>query len=84
METSLYYWMFFEGDSIIMLLDVDDVLIVGQDVKIIHKLKVDLYSKPFDIKDLWQIRHNRECGNFWFLLKILKFAIYKIGKYSSC
>ena len=58
--------------SCFLLLNVDDVLIVPQDVDMIHKLKVDL-SKSFDMKDFGhgehilgiQMTHNRECGKLW-------------------
>ena len=42
----VYVRHFSEGNFIILLLNVDDMLIVGQDVDNIHKLKEDL-SKSF-------------------------------------
>ena len=50
----------------ILLLDVDDMLIIGQDVDNVHKLKVDT-------KDLGHAKHvlgmkitrNGECGKWW-------------------
>ena len=47
----VYVRHFFEGNFIILLFYVDDMLTVEQYVDNIHKLKVDLY-KPFDMKDL--------------------------------
>ena len=46
------------------------MLIVGQDIDMIHKLKVDL-SMSFHMKDLgkhilgMKITRNRECGKLW-------------------
>ena len=68
----LYVRPFSKGNFIILLLYVDDMLILGQDVSNIHKLKVDLY-KSFDMKDQGHAKHilsmkitcNRECGKLW-------------------
>ena len=68
----VYVRHFSEGNFIILLLYFDDMLIVGQDVDNIHKLKEDL-SKSFDMKDLGHAKHilgmkitrNRECGKLW-------------------
>ena len=50
-DPCVYIQQFIRGKFIILLLYVDDMLIVGQDVSIIRKLKADL-SKSFDMKDL--------------------------------
>ena len=42
---------FHDDTFIILLLYVDDMLIVGQDADMIHKLKMELL-KTFDMKDL--------------------------------
>ena len=57
---------------IILLLYVDDMLIVGQNVSMIRKLKADL-SKAFDIKDLspakqilgMEITRDRKANKLW-------------------
>ena len=46
-----YVWRFHDDKLIILLLYVDDMLIMGQDANMIHKLKWKL-SKTFDMKDL--------------------------------
>ncbi|KAK9940454.1 hypothetical protein M0R45_017116 [Rubus argutus] len=50
-DPCVYIQQFPGGNFIILLLYVDDMLIVGQDVAMIHKLKAEL-SKSFDMKDL--------------------------------
>ena len=42
---------FSDGNFVILLLYVDDMLIVGQDANMIHRLKGELL-KSFDMKDL--------------------------------
>ena len=50
-DPCVYVWRFHDDKFIILLLYVDDMLIVGQDVDMIEKLKREL-SKMFDMKDL--------------------------------
>ena len=52
----VYVKQFVVGKSTICLLYVDDMLIVGQDVNMIHRLKVEL-SKTFEMKDLGPVNH---------------------------
>jgi hypothetical protein len=47
----VYFRKFDEGNFIILLLSVDDMLIVGQDAKMISNLKKELF-KSFDMKGL--------------------------------
>ena len=47
----VYVWRFPDDKFIILLLYVDDMMIVGQDVDMIEKLKREL-SKTFDMKEL--------------------------------
>ena len=49
-----------EGDFLILLLYVDDMLVVGQDAKKIASLKKFL-SKSFAMKDLGPKKHIWEC-----------------------
>ena len=66
------YFKSYGDDFIILLLYVDDMLIVGQDVEMIRKLKVDL-SRSFDMKDLgpakqilgMAITRDRKAGKLW-------------------
>ena len=51
----IYVGSFLGGKYIILLLYVDDILIVGQDPKLIQSLKKDM-SKFFDMKDLGAAR----------------------------
>ena len=51
----VYFRKFHDGNFIILLLYVDDMLIIGQDVKIISRLKGEL-AKSFDMKDLGEAR----------------------------
>ena len=51
----MYVKEFGVDNVIILLLYVDDMLIVGQYVNMIHKLKVELF-KTFDMKDFGSIR----------------------------
>ena len=68
----VYVKQFEVGNFIILLLYVDDMLIVGQDLNMINKLKVEL-SKTFDMKDLgaakhilgMQITRDRESKKLW-------------------
>ncbi|KAI4323953.1 hypothetical protein L6164_023534 [Bauhinia variegata] len=63
---------FFNGEFIILLLYVDDMLIIGHDTKKIGDLKKEL-SKPFAMKDLgsakqilgMKIIHDRKNGKLW-------------------
>ena len=50
-DPCVYVWRFHDDKFIILLLYVDDMLIMGQDADMIHKLKREL-SKTFDMKDL--------------------------------
>ena len=50
-DPCVYVRRFHDDKFIILLLYVDDMLIVGQDVDMIQKLKREL-SKTFDMKDL--------------------------------
>ena len=50
-DPCVYVRRFLDDKFIILLLYVDDMLIVGQDVDMIQKLKMEL-SKTFDMKDL--------------------------------
>jgi hypothetical protein len=67
-----YFRKFDEGNFIILLLYVDDMLIVGQDAKMISNLKNELL-KSFDMKDLgpaqqilgMQIIHDRKAKKVW-------------------
>ena len=52
----VYVWRFHDDKFIILLLYVDDMLIVGQDVDLIQKLKMEL-SKTFNMKDLGSAKH---------------------------
>ncbi|OMO51796.1 Reverse transcriptase, RNA-dependent DNA polymerase [Corchorus capsularis] len=66
------YFRSFGNNFIILLLYVDDMLIVGQDVELISKLKDDL-SRSFDMKDLgpakqilgMDIIRDRKAGKLW-------------------
>ena len=68
----MYFRKFSEGNFIILCLYVDDMLIVGQDVEMICRLKEDL-SKSFDMKDLgpakqilgMEIARDRKAGKLW-------------------
>ena len=68
----VYVKQFEDGNFIILLLYVDDMLIVGQDLNMINRLKVEL-SKTFDMKDLgpskhilgMQITRDRESKKLW-------------------
>lgn len=55
-DPCVYFRKFSGGNFVILLLYVDDMLIVGQDANMIHKLKEDL-SKSFDMKDLGPAKH---------------------------
>ena len=54
-DPCVYFRKFDDGNFIILLLYVDDMLIVGQDAMMIAKLKDEL-SKSFDMKDLGAAR----------------------------
>jgi len=68
----VYFIKFADNDFIILLLYVDDMLIVGQDVHRIDKLKKEL-SKSFDMKDLgpaqlilgMKITRDRKAKKLW-------------------
>ena len=51
LDHCVYVKRYGDGDFIILLLYVDDMLVVGQDISKINKLKKEL-SKSFDMKDL--------------------------------
>ena len=71
-DPCVYIQQFTGGNFIILLLYVDDMLIVGQDVAMIRKLKSDL-SKSFDMKDLgpakqilgMEITRDRKAKKLW-------------------
>ena len=71
-DPCVYIQRFTGGKFIILLLYVDDMLIVGQDVSMIRKLKADL-SKYFDMKDLgpakqilgMEITRDRKANKLW-------------------
>lgn len=71
-DPCVYFRKFSEGNFIILCLYVDDMLIVGQDVEMICRLKEDL-SKSFDMKDLgpakqilgMEIARDRKAGKLW-------------------
>ena len=50
-DQCVYVQKFPNGNFVMLLLYVDDMLIVGQDAIMIHKLKEELF-KSFNIKDL--------------------------------
>ena len=52
-DQCVYVQKFFDGNFVMFLLYVDNMLVIGQDANIIHRLKGEL-SKSFDIKDLGQ------------------------------
>lgn len=52
----VYIKSFSDGKFIILLFYVDELLIVGQDIGMIWKLKEQLF-KSFDMKDLGHVRH---------------------------
>ncbi|GKV04185.1 hypothetical protein SLEP1_g16379 [Rubroshorea leprosula] len=68
----VYIRLFLDGNFIILLLYVDDMLILGQDVEKICRLKEEL-SKSFDMKDLgpakqilgMAITRDRKAGKLW-------------------
>jgi hypothetical protein len=68
----VYVRNFDKNNFIILLLYVDDMLVIGQDSKLINKLKLEL-SNSFDMKDLgparnilgMQIIRDRKCGKLW-------------------
>lgn len=84
-----------DGNFMILLLYVDDMLIVGQDAEMIRMLKVDL-SKSFDMKDLgpakqilsMDIIRDRKAGKLWLsqekyverVLKRYNIYIHKDGE----
>lgn len=71
-DPCVYFKKFPEGNFIILLLYVDDMLIVGQDAKMINNLKMEL-SKSFDMKDLgpakqilgMEIARDRKSRKMW-------------------
>ena len=71
-DPCVYFRKFPDGNFIILLLYVDDMLIVGQDAERISTLKKDL-SKSFDMKDLgpakqilgMEIARDRKAGKLW-------------------
>lgn len=72
----VYVKRFADGDFIILLLYVDDMLLVGKDVEKIKKLKKDL-GKSFDMKDLgpakkilgMEIKRDRKAKKLWLSQK---------------
>lgn len=76
MQIHVYIQRFSGGNFIVLLLYVDDMLIVGQDVSMIRKLKADL-SKLFNMKDLgpakqildMKITHDRKANKLWLSLE---------------
>ena len=68
----VYFMKFTDGNFIILLLDVDDMLIAGNDSKLIGKLKERLF-KSFDMKDLgpakqmlgMRITRDRKAKKLW-------------------
>ena len=68
----VYFKNFFDGNFIILLLYIDDILIFGQDADRIHSLKEE-FAKSFDIKDLSlakkvlgkKIARERKCKKLW-------------------
>ena len=68
----VYIRKILDGNFIILLLYVDDMLIVGQNVKLISRLKGEL-AQSFEIKDLRdarqilsiQIIHDRKAKKLW-------------------
>ena len=58
-----YVKYFSKGNFILFLLYVDDMLIVGEDVNMIHKFKVE-QSKSFDMKDLGHAKHIFMCEKY--------------------
>ncbi|RVW73359.1 Retrovirus-related Pol polyprotein from transposon TNT 1-94 [Vitis vinifera] len=87
---------FFDGEFIILLLYMDDILIVGRDIGKIDKLKKEL-SKSFEMKDLGSARQilgikisrNKTNGKLWlsqesYIEKVLgKFNMGKAKPMSS-
>ena len=87
---------FSDGEFIILLLYVDDMLIVGRDTSKIDKLKKEL-SKSFEMKDLGpasqilgiKISRDRKNGKLWlsqesYIKKVLdKFNMNKVKPMSS-
>ncbi|GKV15591.1 hypothetical protein SLEP1_g26368 [Rubroshorea leprosula] len=71
-DPCVYIRLFPNGNFIILLLYVDDMLILGQDVEKIYRLKEEL-SKSFDMKDLgpakqilgMAITRDRKAGKLW-------------------
>ncbi|GKV53845.1 hypothetical protein SLEP1_g60358, partial [Rubroshorea leprosula] len=71
-DPCVYIRLFPNGNFIILLLYVDDMLILGQDVEKICRLKEEL-SKSFDMKDLgpakqilgMAITRDRKAGKLW-------------------
>ncbi|GKV35980.1 hypothetical protein SLEP1_g44167 [Rubroshorea leprosula] len=71
-DPCVYIRLFLDGNFIILLLYVDDMLILGQDVEKICRLKEEL-SKSFDMKDLGPtkqilgiaITRDREARKLW-------------------
>lgn len=59
----VYVQKFLDGNFIILLLYVDDILIVSQDANMIRRLKNDLF-KSFDMKDLGPTRQIFEHENY--------------------
>ena len=55
-EHCVFVKKFFDGEFIIFLLYVDDMLIIGRDTSKIDKLKKEL-SKSFEMKDLGPTSH---------------------------
>ena len=68
----VYVKRFGNGDFIILLLYVDDMLLVGKDMDKLDKLKKDL-SQSFDMKGLgpsnkilgMEIKHDRKARKLW-------------------
>ena len=87
---------FTDGDSIVLLLSVDDVLIVGKNINKIAGLKRDL-GKAFEMKDLGKAKHilgmeikrDRAQGKLWlsqekYVEKVLKRFNMDLAKLASC
>lgn len=72
-DPCVYVKQFHDGNFIILLLYVDDMLITGQDIAMIRRLKEEL-SKSFDMKNFgptkqilgMEIFHNRKTRKLWF------------------
>ena len=74
-DPCVYFKRLPNGNFIIFLLYVDEMLIVGQDAEMIHSLKEEL-SKSFDMKDLgptiilgMEISRDRKSKRLWLSQK---------------